>query len=38
MRNRVVSFVLFCAMLAQNVPLRAQENPAGAWKNTHRDH
>jgi hypothetical protein len=29
-RNRVVSFVLFCAMLAQSVPLRAQENPAAA--------
>jgi hypothetical protein len=29
-RNRVVSLILFCAMLAQSVPLPAQENPAAA--------
>jgi hypothetical protein len=34
-RNRVVSFVLFCAMLAQSVPLRAQENPAPASGKIH---
>jgi hypothetical protein len=33
LRNRCLSFVLFCAILAQSFPLRAQETPpAGAGK------
>ena len=30
MRNRIVSAVMFCAMLAQSLPLRAQDQPAAS--------
>lgn len=32
MRNRGVSIVLFCAMLAQSIPLRAQQAPPAAGR------